>query len=593
MGMALKVAPLQMDQIDPSSFSEDETSYIYHLKHLSTVANAVVMDGNDRGFIDLKVWRRPQDNEPYNARILENFASLCFFYTEDRPWNPYCGDEALKARLEAVLEFWCLSQHTDGRFSEHAPQQWSLPPTGFGIKFMGETLRRLHASESRGGPTLDPALLLRTVEAARKAIRVLLSHPDLMRQATNFSNQYTGFWGGLMAFLSAFPDEDLLLQFEHMVRGFKEKLTNPAGYHYERSGCDWQYTMGTHRNNIRDVWKSVRGTALGVMIGQMEQPWIDWLSYNSVMEPDGSYFTLNGAIETRTGLGGFATWETPVAEEIAQAHAYSCSDHEYRTNQAAKKAQWVANWPDVAPLENYSPYVFVDGHSRFDWRPGDAQRQSARKTLPYLLRDRFTHFRMDDRFKVHFTFARRPNYYAAFNAGEVLAPTQRYGLGLLWHPRMGCLLQTQSREEGPWGTAHDGEDVYEAADFEPDILENGLAISPVPGTRDLGEGEITLVYPLGEKGKKVVRFAEEHIEVTVDHAGSFVEYLPLLVRRSDELTVRNHQIRLRRSDQTMVITCYSEIDIRMSASEVCHGPFTLNPILINTQDRLQYKIGWE
>ncbi len=79
MASHIEVAPLQMDRIDPSSFTEDETSYVYHLKHLSTVANAVVMDGECRGFIDLKVWRRPQDNEPYNARILENFASLAFF----------------------------------------------------------------------------------------------------------------------------------------------------------------------------------------------------------------------------------------------------------------------------------------------------------------------------------------------------------------------------------------------------------------------------------------------------------------------------------------------------------------------------------
>jgi hypothetical protein len=427
MASHIEVAPLQMDRIDPSSFTEDETSYVYHLKHLSTVANAVVMDGECRGFIDLKVWRRPQDNEPYNARILENFASLAFFYTENRPWNPYCGDDALKARLEAVMDFWCRSQHTDGRFSEYAPEKWSLPPTGFGIKFMGETLRRLHASKSQGGPTIDPDLYSLTIDAARKAIQVLLTHPDLMRQATNYSNQYTGFWGGLMAFLSAFPDADLHRQFVDMVRTFREKLTSPVGYHYERSGCDWQYTMGTHRNNIRDVWKSVRGTELGTMVAEMEQPWIDWMSYNAVLEPDGSYFTLNRAIETRTGLAGFATWETPVSEEIEQAHAFSCSEDEYRTNQAAKKARLVENWPQVGSLENYSPHVFVDGHSRFDWRPSKAQRETARKTLPYLARDRFTHFRMDDRFTVHHTFVRRSNYYAAFNVGEVLAPMQRYG----------------------------------------------------------------------------------------------------------------------------------------------------------------------
>ncbi|MDA0709878.1 MAG: hypothetical protein O3B73_06695 [bacterium] len=593
MAPGSEVVELDLDRIDPSLFSEDEVSYVYHLKHLSTVANAVVMSGENRGFIDLKVWRRPQDNKPYNARILENQASLAFFYTEDRPWNPYFGDAALRARLEAILDFWCRSQHTDGRFSEYAPEQWSLAPTGFGIKFMGETLRRLRAQEVIGGPGIDAALFQRTVEAARKAIHVLLTHTDLLRHATNYSNQYTGFWGGLVAFLSAFPDPELEGQFAEMVRTFREKLTSPVGYHYERSGCDWQYTLGTHRNNIRDVWKSVGGTEVGTMVAEMERPWVDWLSYNAVLEPDGTYFTLNRAIETRTGLPGFATWETPIGHDIELARAFSRTDSEYLASQAERKARMLAHWPAVAPLESYSPHIFVDGHPRFDWHPSLAQREGARRSLPYLASDRFTAFRMDDRFGVHFQFIRRPAYYAAFQSGEVLAPMQRYGLGLVWHPRMGTLLQTQSRDLGPWGTSASGADVYEAEAFEPDMTVGEEPFLPEPGKRLLGNGDLMLIYLLGERGQKVVRFAEDHIEVTVDHAGAFEEHLPLLTRADDRLVVEGHQVRLRRGGEQMVISFFSAMEITRPASDVFHGPFTLNPILVNTNDRLQYRIHWE
>ncbi|MDP6039983.1 MAG: hypothetical protein QGG64_15635, partial [Candidatus Latescibacteria bacterium] len=446
------VPELSVEQIDPTAFAEDEVGYAYYLKHLATLANAVVMEGDNRGFIDLKVWRRERDNEPYNARILENHASLSFFYTLDRPWNPYRGNAALKARLEAVLDFWCRSQHTDGRFSEYAPAQWSLAPTGFGIKFMGETLRCLHASEVAGGPTIEPETMSRTVEAARKAIQVLLTHPDLLRHATNYSNQYTGFWGGIMAFLSAFPDEEMQGQFVDMMRTFSEQLTSPAGYHYERGGCDWRYTMSTHQNNVRHVWKYVCGSDLGKMIVETEQPWMNWLSYNAVLEPDGTYFTLNRAIETRTALPGFESWETPVVEEIPLSQAFSVSREEYKENLVKGKDDLVQTWPSIAPLEIYSPHIFVDGRAYYDWLPRKAQCEEKRATLPYLARDRFTHFRMDHRTAVQFVFVRRPGYYAVFNSGEIIHTIQKYGFGLLWHPRLGSLLQTQSQEAGPWGT---------------------------------------------------------------------------------------------------------------------------------------------
>ena len=420
----LDVAPLDAAQIDPSSFAEDEVGYAYFLYHLSAVANAVVMDGDNRGFIDLKVWRRPQDNEPYNARILENHASLAFFYTEERPWNVYRGDKALKARLEAVMDFWCRIQHSDGRFSEYAPEQWSLAPTGFGIKFMGETLRRLHTSQENGGPTVDADVLARAVDATRKAIQVLLTHPDLLNHATNFSNQYTGFWGGFLAFHSAYPDAEMYRAFVEKIDTFRDQLTSPVGYHYERKGCDWRYTMQTHKSNVQHLWHYARETELADAIVDMERPWVDWLAYNAVLEPDGSYFTLNRAIETRTPLFGFENWETPMAEHIPLARAFTQTRETYLENLTTRRDKLIQTWPDVAPLEMYSPHSFESGRNALHWLVDKEARDEARAQLPYLAKDRYTHLRMDDRVAVHHTFVRRPAYYAIFNAGELICERQ-------------------------------------------------------------------------------------------------------------------------------------------------------------------------
>lgn len=588
-----EVAPLDVDQVDPVSFTKEEVSYAYYLYHFSTLANAVVMDGENRGFIDLKVWRRPKDNEPYNVRVLENHASLAFFYTEKRPWNPYWGDPAVKVRLEAVMDFWCRSQHTDGRFAEYAYEQWSLAPTGFGIKFMGETLRRLHTSESNGGPTIDADILERAKTATEKAIQVLLTHPDLLRHATNYSNQYTGFWGGLMAFLSAYPNEEIFSAFVEKVETFRDQLTSPVGYHYERTGCDWRYTMQTHRSNMQHLWHYARGTELENDIVEMERPWADWLAYNAVLEPDGSYFTINLAIETRTTLPGCENWETPMAEKVPLAQAFSQSAEVYEENLIARREALIQTWPYVAPMEMYSPHTFENGRNALRWLPSKAKRDEARTQLPYLAKDRFTHFRMDDRIAVHHTFVRRPSYYAIFNAGEKIADIQRYGLGVLWHPKMGSVLQTQSREHGPWGTAPVDGDVYEASSFTPKIVVDGNAFDPGPGQHDLSDGEVVFEYGLGSVGQKTVRFDEAEIAVTVAHEGSFLEYMPLLIQSEDTLSIENDQVRLQRSDGTMKLLFGTDVKINVKTTNVTHGPFELRQVIVGAEGHLQYRIVFE
>jgi hypothetical protein len=289
----------------------------------------------------------------------------------------------------------------------------------------------------------------RTIAAARRAIEALLTHPDLITQGKQFSNQYTGFWGGTLAFLSVHEDASLRHRLTEQIGEVRQELSSPAGYHYELHGCDWAYTLGTHRNNLRHLWNYARATALGDLIVDMERPWVEWLAYNAVLEPDGSYFTLNRAIETRTGSSGFRTWELPLAEVIPLARAFAPTLDEHQSQIEARRRQLVETWPDVGPLSHYPPHVFVDQFEGHQWRPTEAERAAAIARLPYLARNRFTHQRVDDRNPMNSTFVRRLGYYAAFNAGAKVSAMQRYGLGLLWNPEMGAVLQTQSGNAAP------------------------------------------------------------------------------------------------------------------------------------------------
>ncbi len=590
------VPPLDPATVSPALFCEQEAVWAYMLVHLPAVANAVVMEGEHRGFIDIQVWRRERDNQPYNARVLENHLPLAFFYTADRSWNPYRGHPALRARLEAVLDFWCSSQHADGRFAEYGPENWSLAPTSFGIKMMGETLRLLDESQRAGGPTIDPALHQRTIAAARRAIEALLTHPSLIAHGKRFSNQYTGFWGGALAFLSVHEDNSLRSRLTERVREALPALSSPAGYHYENNGCDWAYVLGTHRNNVRHVWNYARATELGDLIVAMERPWVEWLAYNAVREPDGSYFTLNRAIETRTGAGGFDTRELPLAEQIPSARAFAPTVDEHRAQLQARRQRLLETWPDVGPLTSYSPHAFADRLDRHPWHPTAAERAAAVAQLPYLARDRFAHQRADDRHPMSSTFVRRPDYYAAFNAGAMVAAMQRYGLGLLWSPKMGTVLQTQSRDAGPWGTAPAGGRLFEASAFQPAIHVGGQPITIEPGTNDLpggGADQVVFTYPLAESGQKSVTFGPDHIAVKAVHPGVFTEHLPLLMRPDDELVIEADSVRLQRGDQMLVIALTPDVEVEMVRTEVRHGPFRVVRLTLTAAESLDYRLAFQ
>ena len=120
--------------VKPSMFGDSELDLPYYLVHFERFANSVVEDGPTRGFIHIPVWRNEKDNQPHNARIMENILSLAYFYCTKRPWNVYYGAPGLRDRLEAALAFWVNSQAPTGAFSEYKPQGWNLAATAFATK---------------------------------------------------------------------------------------------------------------------------------------------------------------------------------------------------------------------------------------------------------------------------------------------------------------------------------------------------------------------------------------------------------------------------------------------------------------------------
>ncbi len=537
-----KVPPVDFSTIKVEDFKDDELDLPYYLGRFHELANAVVEDGPDRGFINLVVWRHAKDNKPYNARVMENHLSLAWFYTQNRPWNPYYNSPAVRDRLEAVLTKLCDMQNDDGRFSEYGPKQWNLPATAFATKFFGETITLLQRSEAK----IDSKLFDRVIEADKKAILATLTLDDLYKHGKSYTNQFGNVFAGAAAYLALFPDDKIKQLYNQRFKDAEKDFQSPCGYFYEANGPDFGYTLGTHHNNLHVTYFYLHDTPIGDAIIEQDKKWNDWLGYNLLRQPDGSAWVANRGIETRQLHASFDHEDGNLAEKVLQARAFATSKQE-RQRQVLRartdlKTQWGADLTRQSGLpaggsSPFSPYVFLQRRMP-DWLPDGFEKEKALQQLPYVARDRFIHQRMDSRKPAVFTFIRKPAYYAIFNSGEHITPQQRLGLGILYTLRDGAILQTQTNSaDHAFGTrAKDAEQVYESLDLKATFSIDDTAITPKIGNHDLPggdsneelKGELLVQYPLGEKGTKTLRFREDSIIMTIEHPGDFTEQLPLL-----------------------------------------------------------------
>ncbi len=591
-----EVMEVELSKIDPELFAEEEWYMPYYLEHFARVANSVVDTGSNRGYFDLSVWRGASNHHTYNARIMEGILSLVWFYTTDRPWNIYYKDKALKLRIEAALEFWCKIQHEDGQFSEYSVGQWSLAPTAFATKFIGRALWLLDK-----GPGIDRDVFEQSRLALRKALYIGFTHEKLWEHGRNYTNQYANLWGGALLYLDVWPDTEINDLLYDRFRQSMTEFQSTAGYFYEKGGPDWGYNLSTHHSDLQVAWEFAGGTELEDMIVKKIRDWYEWFSYNAVKEPDKPLYYLNRAVETRQQKGVYpnnvhedpahARW-TPQAEFVPEALAFVMSGTEFKNSSQKLHNAMLDQYPEVAPLQvgefnAFSPYAFLH-HGMKMWHPTTEQKRKAIENLPYLRRENFIHVRHDDRNETSYSFIRKPRYYAIFNSGKIITKQQRYGLGLVWNPEAGTIIQSQSRTDvAAYGTMASGmQGVYEASDLIPDFIVDGKPWIPEEGNRDISGDVFEVLYPLGDKGKKKLVFGEDNIVIKVEHPGKFSELIPLLVEIDESLTIDNNRVKL----GNMIIDISGASEIKTTFFETDLDEKKCMIIEISASDNLKYEI---
>lgn len=264
--------------------------------------------------------------------------------------------------------------------------------------------------------------------------------------------------------------------------------------------------------------------------------------------------------------------------------------------EARKKLE--QSWPSVAPLATgdfsaFSPYAFLH-RSHYQWYPSPQQKAAAIKQLPYIKSQRFIHQKMDSRHPTVFTYVRQPGYYACFNAGPQLKPQQRYGIGLLWHPKAGSFLQSQTDTyNAAWGTQPEGGKLYEADTLDASFSINNKTITPTPGSHDLSPGVLTVSYSLGATGNKSIVFRDHTIDVSIQHPGRFTEYIPLLLNSTDETDSIPGRFTVKKAGGMIYISY--DVDARANLKETTlkAGHQKVMVLTIEGRNKLNYSFDME
>lgn len=587
-----EVKEIDLSQIDPSLFSEEEWFVPYYLEHFATVANSVVDTGEHRGFFSLSVWRGAHNHHTYNARVMEGILSLVWFYCTDRPWNVYHGDPALKKRIEASLQFWSKMQHPDGRFSEYAVDRWGLAPTAFATKFIGRALWLL----DKQGPQIDADIFEQSRVSLRKAIYIGFTDDGLWEHGKRYSNQYANLWGGALSYLDVWPDDEIEQLLHKRLKESLTALQSPLGFFYEKGGPDWGYNLSTHHSDLQVAWEYADEEIRDIIIEKTRR-WYHWFSYNALKEPGNMCYYLNRAIETRQRKAYYAVNEledpahqrwVPQAEFVTVAQAFEMAEQAYNASVKKHYNEMIKNYPDVDPLEPgefdaFTPYAFLH-HNMKQWHPTIEQQEEAIQQLPYFKDSSFIKTMHDERSKTNYTFVRTPDYYATFNSGDIIEAQQRYGLGLIWTPQLGTIFQSHSRtDEATWGTkAGDAIQVYEASDLWPEkMMNDSEANQPFRSS--------VIKYKLAGNGEKTIVFHENKINVEVDHPGSFKEILPLLISEDDLISVNDGQVHIQTPNGSFEIHSSEKNTIEIKDHQEDLGKKRCKVIEIDASDRLTYE----
>ncbi|TDE94880.1 hypothetical protein EXU48_08815 [Occultella glacieicola] len=487
------VAALPDGQPDRTSFEPAEQRFATFLVTLADIANDV--DDTDtelRGFIHGGWWRSPA--EPFNARISELVYVLAWFVTTERSWNPYVGDPALLARLDAALDHYLRLQHEDGSWPEYEPQERSRAATAFALGYLSKTLAHLRAAD------LLPQRRAALSTAMYAAMTWFLDPANTgiwQPERVEFVNQPMAGLAGAAKALTLDPDPALQALLRNRVDYLAAHGQSPAGFLYEPRGMDIAYNLNVTLTEVIEIHEALGHPVLLPLVRRLA----DWLGYANVPEPDGSGLIsfASGAARTpmyflddattdfqQRDLGSVLSGRVPALRPF-----YTTAGDRDRI-----RAEWAAD-PDPVPALTpgaVNPRIPANIGYGEDY-PSRRAKDLALAQMPPVRRRRFTELRTDPQDQ-YYLFVRRPSHYVQAFFGTRPNGVVRAGFGLLWHPEGGVFVHGgQNSNTECWASVFAAGGTDGASNLAPTFYDgpvtHGHIVTDVSDVGDLGIGWTT------------------------------------------------------------------------------------------------------
>ncbi len=523
---------------DRGLFAAAEQRLAPYLAVLAPLANGVEdEDPNTHGFMRGGFWRSPA--EPFNARVQENVFTLSWFHANTRSWNPYTGDPALLARLDAAIGHYLKLQKPQGCWPEYSAGELSRPATGFALGFLTVTLVELQRTGAL------PETQSKIITALRKAADWFLdpANPLVWSNPIPYTNQVAGGLLGIAEALPLLGDPTLATRLNERIDVLARDGLSPVGYFYEQNGNDLGYSLGVMTPDLAALYE----TTGSPVVKRMQETYYEWIRYNFVREPDGAGWFCNVATSSRTSLHILDdvkddSYKADINSLWTPGIPVSAAFTTAQEDKAALRAEWAASTEPVPqpPAGQVDPQV-VRLSTYPEKFPTRADKDAAISTMPYLTSDGFVEFRTDPRGQ-QFLFVRKRPYYFGGLFGIRATSRVQSGLSFLWHPDAGMLLySTNNSVEGCWGTHRsaqftsiDSNGNLLARYFRGDPAQNDeLALDEVSSAEHLG---IRYTTPDGRLTKDVDLRADA-LRVKVTALQHSTERMPLVLRGDDRLTL--------------------------------------------------------
>ncbi|QDG68221.1 MULTISPECIES: hypothetical protein [unclassified Pseudarthrobacter] len=522
---------------DRTAFDPVEQVLADYLVIVAAMANDIVTDGGPmHGWMSGGWWRTP--SEPFNARVQEHVATLAWFYANARSWNPYAGDPALLARLDAAIGFYLDLQHSDGSWPEYSAVEHSRAATGFGLVSLTEAYRQLEAA------SVLPARRTQMEDALRLAASWFL---DLSNSTTwgtpttiiRFANQTIAGLVGCAHAAEALGDSALTAAVDTGIGVFSARAQASGGWFYEPTGLDLAYS---HEVQVPDMADLYRVTGDQRLLDMAER-WLGILSLVTVREPDGSGYIGMGSASARTG------GSVPITDAFSDARDRTAFTGEllpavpgfaaYRPSVSTvntARAQWAASTDPIVgrAKQNTSPRLWMHVTANAPLASA-ADRSAALAALPTIASSRFTEARTGV-LGMQFVFVRRPRYYLASLFGQRASTRVRNGSQLLWHPTMGTTIvgfNNAAVDDDFWGTIL-GDGVDEARATLTAAFASGGAPVAITGLGAV-TGDFSITASSATGIKTVTDVADTGFTRTVTAPSAGTEQIPLLLQQGDAL----------------------------------------------------------